>query len=111
MKACFQKPDDKTAEHSEVLKRMIFLESYLTAPYGMVREVTSEGKFITAKSRGNQKCFDRKEKINDGVRQYIQDYIELFGFVGPVIAAPIVLSCSRLDLFHLLVKSSLTFFP
>ena len=79
MKACFQKPDDKTAEHSEVLKRMIFLESYLTAPYGMVREVTSEGKFITAKSRGNQKCFDRKEKINDGVRQYIQDYIELFG--------------------------------
>ena len=79
MHACFQSGEDKTAENSEVLKRMIFLESFLTAPYGMVREVSADGEFGCAPDGGNQKFFKDKEEINEGVREFIKDYCVLFG--------------------------------
>ncbi len=76
MSACFQGMDDPTGQNSQVLKRMIFIESFLTAPYGMVKEVKKDGTFLTAPVKENQKHFDVKERINDGVKRFIRDVAE-----------------------------------
>ncbi len=79
MRACFQKEDDPEGKNSEILKKMMFLESFLTAPYGMVKEISGDGSFITAAPKKNQMCFDQKETINNGVSSFIRDYLETFG--------------------------------
>lgn len=78
MTACFQKAEDTTGENSQVLKKQIYLESFLTAPYGMVKAVDDEGNFICADKKKNQEHFQDKEEMNQGVKQFICDYIGLF---------------------------------
>lgn len=79
MAACFQNDRDVTGKNSQVLKRQIYLESFLTAPYGMVRAVDAKGGLVCADDRKNQEYFRDKEEINEGVKQFIADYIERFG--------------------------------
>lgn len=78
MTACFQKEDDVTGENSQVLKKHIYLESFLSAPYEMVNAVDEEGNFACADKKKNQEHFQDKEEINRGVKQFIYDYIGLF---------------------------------
>lgn len=78
MIACFQKQEDYIAERSQILKRMIYLESFLTAPYGMVKSIDENGNFICDFHKKNQKFFSDKIEINKGVKQFIYDYINLF---------------------------------
>lgn len=73
MQACFQSMEDEKGKKSKILEKQIFIESFLTAPYGMVKAVGKEGELICAEGHGNQKMFHIKRKINDGVRQYIKD--------------------------------------
>lgn len=79
MTGCFQNADDPAGENSQILKRMIYLESFLTAPYGMVKAVDQSGTFICAKPKKNQHYFPERETINCGVKQLIQDYVKRFG--------------------------------
>lgn len=79
MFACFQRDDDLTGEYSQVQKRMIFIESVLTAPYGMVKEIDENGTFICAEKKQNQIHFRDKEEINQGIKRFIQEYITNFG--------------------------------
>ncbi|MDE7019193.1 MAG: HAD-IA family hydrolase [Lachnospiraceae bacterium] len=79
MVGCFQKKEDVTGENSQILKKMIFLESFLTAPYGMVKAVDKEGNFICAEKKKNQEYFQDKIEINQGVKQFIYDYWKAFG--------------------------------
>lgn len=79
MYACFQKKHDLTGKKSEILKRMIYLESYLTAPYGMVKKVDQAGNFVCAKKKKNQEYFQDKVEINQGVKKFLSDYMERFG--------------------------------
>lgn len=81
MKGCFQTTDDLTGEKSQVLKNMIFIESFLTAPYGMIKEIDEDGNFICAEKKMNQVYFDKKIEINNGVKQYIDDFVNNFGFM------------------------------
>lgn len=78
MKACFQSKDDVAAESSEILRRSIFLESFLTAPQGMVRGMNEEGVFVYAKPGSNQEHFKDKEEIFKGVMEFIKDYTDIF---------------------------------
>jgi len=75
MKACFQDVEDEKGLRSKVLEKMIYLESFLTAPYGMVTAVGKEGNFLCAADGGNQKQFAVKEKINEGVKQFMKDFL------------------------------------
>jgi len=77
MKACFQNKNDKTASKSNVLKYMIFLESFMTAPSGMARFINSKG-FIYGEPKNNQILFHKKEIINEGVKEFITDYCKVF---------------------------------
>lgn len=79
MYACFQKENDLIGEKSEILKKMIYLESYLTAPYGMVKKVDQTGNFICVKKKKNQEYFQDKVEINQGVKKFLSDYVEQFG--------------------------------
>ena len=79
MIGCFQKEDDITGANSQVLKKMIYLESFLTAPYGMVKGVDAKGNFICAPKKKNQEHFQEKVEMNQGVKRFIHDYFEVFG--------------------------------
>ena len=78
MKACFQSNKDKRASSSNLYRKVLYLESFLTAPYGMVEAVGEEGDFITKPNGKNQDFFDVKQKMNKGVKEFICDYIDLF---------------------------------
>ncbi|MCM1219900.1 MAG: HAD-IA family hydrolase [Lachnospiraceae bacterium] len=82
MQACFQNKDDSTGEKSRILKKQIYLESFLTAPYGMVKAVDADGNFVCGEEKKNQQYFQAKIEMNRGVKQFIEDYIELFGGFG-----------------------------
>lgn len=81
MIVCFQKDDDLMGEYSDILKKQIYLESFLTAPYGMVKAVDKNGELICAPNGKNQEYFNDKKIINKGVKQYIEDYINRFGML------------------------------
>lgn len=78
MKACFQKKHDLTGKESQILNHMIFIESVLTAPYGMIKAIDEEGNFICAEKKQNQMCFHKKTEINEGIKKFIRDYIKQF---------------------------------
>lgn len=82
MRACFQEGSDPSGADSCILKKQIFLESFLTAPYGMVKAVDGDGQFFCAPDGKNQECFRDKEEINRGVKEFIGDYWRLFGSFG-----------------------------
>lgn len=79
MTACFQNDSDVIGEQSQILKKQIYLESFLTAPYGMVKAVDRNRNFLCAPNGKNQEHFNDKEEMNEGVKRFIADYIKRFG--------------------------------
>lgn len=77
MEACFNEADDPGAERSLVRKRGNFLESFLTAPYGMIRFIDDDGSIVTEPDGANQRHFAVKERVNDGVCAYMADAVAL----------------------------------
>lgn len=77
---CFQK--DKTAEQSMLWKNHKIVESLLTAPYGMMNCMEENGEIISFDSGGNQRNFMERELINDGIKEFIQEYVELLDKLG-----------------------------
>lgn len=74
---CFQQNDDVYASNSEIKKGGLWIESFLTAPYGMIKSIGEQGEFICAPNGGNQKFFDKREEINDGVCEFVRDFLIL----------------------------------
>lgn len=72
---CFQK--DKTAEQSMIWKNHKIVESLLTAPYGMMNCMEENGEIISFDSGGNQRNFMERELINDGIKEFIREYVEV----------------------------------
>ena len=81
MTPCFQMKNDARGKESGVLKHQIYLESFLTAPYGMIRDIGDDGDFICAPKRKNQEYFDDKARINDGVMKFVEEFERLFGYI------------------------------
>lgn len=77
MYACFQDSDDKRADHCCLYKQTLVLESFLTAPWGMLQRVDRDGSLIYDKNKKNQEFFHCRVNINKGVRQYIRDFMKL----------------------------------
>ena len=70
---CFQARDDKEGKKSEIYKKWILLESFLTAPYGMIRYVDKSGEFVCGEKGRNQEFFQERMEINEGVKEFIAD--------------------------------------
>lgn len=79
IKGCFNSDNDPNAERSYIKQKNAFLESFLTAPYGMLRYFDDEGKMVCESKKTNQINFFIKEECNSGVQEYMKDFIEICG--------------------------------
>lgn len=78
MYACFQYGDDYTAEKSFAKKKNMYIETFITAPHGMIRYIDNQGKMICKPDGKSQEYFDIKEKVNCGAVDFIVDYMNIY---------------------------------
>lgn len=78
MRGCFQYRDDYMAEKSLAKQKNMYIETFLTAPHGMVRFIDKNGDMICEPDKKSQKNFAIKCKVNEGASQFIKDYISLY---------------------------------
>lgn len=74
---CFQEFSDKKAERSNLFKNILFIESVLTAPYGMIRKIDDNGSYVCDDNGENQNHFAEKIIINEGIKEFIDDFSEV----------------------------------
>ena len=60
-------------------RRSLQFESVYTAPHGMVKSCDENGAFSFESPGGNQARFTDKERINNGVRMFMEDMLSLLG--------------------------------
>jgi len=77
MKGCFQKEDDKTGKDTQVWKNSNYVESFFTAPQGMLLCIDSKGKGQYAEKMTNQKRFDIRRQMQEGIFDYIKDILNM----------------------------------
>lgn len=74
---CFQKRDDFTGADCNLKKADMWVESFLTAPYGMIKSLDSDGNFECAEDGMNQKLFYQREIMNQNACEFMDDYLTL----------------------------------
>lgn len=79
MSACFNDLSDPEAKQSPSKHKLSFLESFLTAPYGMIRYIDDQGDMVCEADRKNQHNFAKKIEMNEGIKEFMQDYFEMIG--------------------------------
>lgn len=79
MNSCFQSEDDKSASESCIRQNALVIESMLTAPYGMIKQVYPDGSFECDEDKNNQKYFKDKEEINEGAKKFMADFVDIYG--------------------------------
>lgn len=72
MEGCF---GNDTCEESSLHKYSNFLESFFTAPHGMLVRIKDDGSKVYAENMSNQQFFDTRVKMNNGILKFIQDMI------------------------------------
>lgn len=78
MIGCFQYGNDYAAEKSLARKKNMYIETFLTAPYGMIRYIDNQGNMICKPDGKSQRNFDIKENVNGGAIDFIRDYINIY---------------------------------
>lgn len=56
----------------------MYIETFITAPQGMIRYIDNHGGMVCESDRKSQKYFHIKEKVNCGVVNFIRDYINIY---------------------------------
>lgn len=56
----------------------MYIETFITAPHGMIRYIDNQGKMICKLDGKSQEYFDIKEKVNCGAVDFIADYINIY---------------------------------
>ncbi|MDO4188985.1 MAG: hypothetical protein Q4D29_08325 [Lachnospiraceae bacterium] len=77
MKGCFQDREDLEAKNSVLKKKNMVLETFLTAPHGMVRYFDRNGRVVCEENKKSQHHFDIKIRVNTGILRYIQQYLTI----------------------------------
>jgi FMN phosphatase YigB (HAD superfamily) len=77
IKSCFQNKDDLKATSCYIHKQSLVLESFLTAPYGMIKKIDTNGNWICDEKKKSQELFEDRIEINNGVKGFIKDFIEI----------------------------------
>lgn len=81
MAGCFQYGDDYTAEKSIARKKNMYIETFITAPRGMIRCIDNQGQIICEADGKSQEYFHIKEKVNCAAVDFISDYINIYKVV------------------------------
>lgn len=83
MKACYNGNGIVEGNKGLVGSKSAFLESFLTAPYGMIRYIDDNANIVCEPDKMNQKNFNKKRDTNDGVKSYIDNFVDIY---GPIMA-------------------------
>lgn len=78
MIGCFQYGNDYVAEKSLARKKNMYIETFLTAPYGMIRYIDNQGNMVCEPDGKSQRNFDIKENVNGGAIDFIRDFINIY---------------------------------
>lgn len=78
MHALYQNIDDPKAIQSNMRKYSQLIESVLTAPEGMYIKCDENGIFHNADKCFNQRVFSEKEKIHEGIWEYVHDIMSIY---------------------------------
>ena len=78
MSGCFQYGNDYAAEKSLARKKNMYIETFLTAPYGMIKYIDNQGNMVCEPDGKSQRNFDIKENVNCGAIDFIRDYINIY---------------------------------
>ena len=76
MYSCFLYESDNP-RFANISNKILFIESFLTAPYGMIRRIDDNGNMVCDKEYSNQKFFSYKEELNAGIFSYIDEIVNL----------------------------------
>ncbi|BEU88737.1 hypothetical protein TAMA11512_22010 [Selenomonas sp. TAMA-11512] len=71
-------PSDPSGAKSPIQKLFLLLEAIYTAPYGTYMTMDETG-FVTAAKASNQKYFGIKQKVHQGVLEFISDMMVMLG--------------------------------
>lgn len=82
MKGCFQKESDKKGVDTQIHKKVHFVDSFFTAPCGMLLYINEDGKKIYDIIMQNQKHFDVREEMFLGIIEFAKDMIKLKNEIG-----------------------------
>ena len=74
MLPCFQSVEDPSAEKCQLFQKALITESLLTAPYGMIKTVKGDGTYCCLEMKENQRKFEIKQRINEGIKLFIKDF-------------------------------------
>lgn len=77
LKSCTNISSDESCKSSYIHSMGLAIESFLTSPHGMVRSINSDGKLLYAPDTNNQIFFDDKIEINEGIKLFIKDMVDL----------------------------------
>lgn len=77
MKVCFQKQNDKKGKEVQLYKNFRFIEAFFTAPYGMLLCIDCKGEKVYDKKMKNQKYFDIRLEMFQGILAFISDMVEI----------------------------------
>lgn len=115
-KSCFQKEDDIQGKDNSLWKNALFIEAFFTSPEGMVICIDDEGKPKYADKMSNQKYFDVRLKMMEGVFEFLREIIHIQkmtqgeDFLLDEMFAEKLFSCSMVDGFEPLESMKNSFF-
>ena len=72
MYGCFQGKEGKKAKDTNVHQQAQFLEAFFTSPKGMLEYIDPEGKKKYAEEQSNQKNFNVRLKMMEGIIEFIR---------------------------------------
>lgn len=73
MYSVFQEDDDIHGTNNEINQYSIFLESFFTAPHGMLVDILDDGTCVWGESMKNQECFVVREEMQEGIFRFISE--------------------------------------
>ncbi len=76
MSACFQKENDLTGKKTNLHIYNVFTEAFFTSPKGMLLYIKEDGTKEYAKEMSNQKTFNIREAMLDGISSFIRDMLQ-----------------------------------
>lgn len=77
MSGCFTGLTGKDGKDSSILRYAPFTESFFTAPNGMFLYVDDDGKKVYSENKNNQKFYDVREAMSEGIGEFIDDMVDI----------------------------------
>ena len=82
MKGCFQEKSDLSGKHCNINQYADFLESFYTAPNGMVMYIGEDGQPVYGETMSNQKHFGIRCDMEKGIFGFFEEIVDVYRDLG-----------------------------